>query len=66
MNIGRLSRVKTSGLSGVDCMLLEGLFACAVAVEDYGCFFDDLAALLVPCFGVLSLLGDLFGGCLGF
>lgn len=43
-------------------MLLEGLLARSVAVKDYRCLFDYLAALLVPGFGVLSFLGDLFWG----
>lgn len=47
-------------------MLLEVLFACAVGEKDYGCLFDDFAPLLVPSLGVLSFLGDFFGGWLGF
>lgn len=46
-------------------MLLDVLLACAVAVQDHSGLFDDLAALLVPGLCVLSLLGHLFGSCLG-
>lgn len=43
-------------------MFLKGLLACAITEEDYGRLLDYLATLLVPDFGVLSLLGDFFGG----